>query len=136
MIRRKRRNCGRRNPVISSEPIKSDRPGTAQLHHSSPAMGTSPAPYGNGLEVAKEADSSDKLEEDGGREKLQRHRSDVAGQVWIPEIWGQEELMKDWVDCAAFDRSFVSSGIMSARDALVEECRRMNSGGLRIENRC
>lgn len=136
MIRRKRRNCGRRNPVISSIPIESDRPGMAQLHHSSPVMGTSPAPDGNGLEVAKEAVSSEKSEEDGGREKLQRHRSDVAGQVWIPEIWGQEELMKDWVDCTAFDRSLVPSGIRSARDALVEECRRVNSGSLRIENRC
>ncbi|KAI9127939.1 hypothetical protein K1719_000932 [Acacia pycnantha] len=28
---------------------------------------------------------------------------EVAGRVWIPEIWGQEELLKDWTDCSAFD---------------------------------
>lgn len=136
MIRRKRRNCGRRDAVISSEPTKSDRPNKVKLHHSCPVKGPCPASDGNGLEMAKEPVSSDKLEEVSGREKLQRHRSDVAGQVWIPEIWGQEELLKDWIDCSAFDRSLVPSGIMSARDALVEECRRANSGGLRIENRC
>ncbi|KAL6005257.1 hypothetical protein ACLOJK_005819 [Asimina triloba] len=64
--------------------------------------------------------------ENCGREKLQRHRSDVAGRVWIPDLWGQEELLKDWIDCAAFDSSLVPSGIMSAKEALVEECRRAN----------
>ncbi|OVA06011.1 hypothetical protein BVC80_1707g117 [Macleaya cordata] len=71
-----------------------------------------------------------------GREKLKRHRIEVAGRVWIPDLWGQEELLKDWIDCSAFDASLFPNGIMSARAALVEEGRRANSGGLRIENRC
>ncbi|TKY53089.1 hypothetical protein E2542_SST24612 [Spatholobus suberectus] len=74
--------------------------------------------------------------EDSGRERLKRHRVEVAGRVWIPEIWGQEELLKDWIDCAAFDATLVPSRIVMARAALVEEGRRATSGGLRIENRC
>lgn len=62
--------------------------------------------------------------EDSGREKLKRHRVEVAGNVWIPDIWGQEDLMKDWIDCSVFDASLVSSRIMSARAALVAQGRR------------
>ncbi|OMO68373.1 hypothetical protein COLO4_29740 [Corchorus olitorius] len=82
-----------------------------------------------------ENESSTEIVEDNGRERLKRHRIEVAGRVWIPEIWGQEELLKDWIDCSAFDASLVPNGIMSARAALVEEGRRANSGGFRIENR-
>ncbi|GFZ02492.1 hypothetical protein Acr_15g0011020 [Actinidia rufa] len=72
-----------------------------------------------------------------GRERLKRHRVEVAGGVWIPDMWGQEELLKDWIDCTAFDASLVKSNIMSARAALVQEGRlRASSSGLRIENRC
>ncbi|KAK8531267.1 hypothetical protein V6N13_010365 [Hibiscus sabdariffa] len=74
-------------------------------------------------------------EQDNGRERLKRHRIEMAkSRVWIPDIWGQEELLKDWVDCSAFDDCLVPSGIMSARAALVEDGRRATSGGLRIEN--
>lgn len=76
-----------------------------------------------------------------GRERLKRHRIEVAGRVWIPDIWGQEEVLKDWIDCSAFDASLVANRIMSARAALVEEGRRRRgpacvAGRLRIENRC
>ena len=77
-----------------------------------------------------------KEEEDSGRERLNRHRVEVAGRVWIPDIWGQEELLKDWIDCTAFDATLVPSRISTAREALVQECTRANSAGLRIENRC
>lgn len=80
--------------------------------------------------------SSEAMPEDSGRERLKRHRVEVAGRVWIPDIWGQEELLNDWIDCSAFDASLVPKGIMSARAALVEEGRRANSSGLRIVNRC
>ncbi|GFQ07806.1 hypothetical protein PHJA_002924600 [Phtheirospermum japonicum] len=73
---------------------------------------------------------------ESGRERLKRHRVDVAGRVWIPDMWGQEGLMKDWIDCAAFDASLVNSSIMSARDSLVEEGRRANSTRLRVQNGC
>lgn len=75
--------------------------------------------------------------EESGREKLKRHRVEVAGSVWIPEIWGQEDLLKDWIDCsAAFDATLVSSRIITARAALVQEGTRSNAEGFRIENRC
>ncbi|XP_062117588.1 protein BIC1-like [Humulus lupulus] len=74
--------------------------------------------------------------EDNGRERLKRHRIEMAGRVWIPDIWGQEDLLKDWIDCNAFDACLVPNGIMSARASLVEEGRRATSQGLRIENRC
>ncbi|CAK9151991.1 unnamed protein product [Ilex paraguariensis] len=78
--------------------------------------------------------STEAMAEDSGRERLKRHRMEVAGRVWIPEIWGQEELLKDWTDCTAFDASLMNNSIMSARAALVEGGR--NSRRLRIENRC
>ncbi|KAL9332091.1 hypothetical protein ACSQ67_001701 [Phaseolus vulgaris] len=86
--------------------------------------------------VAKESSVAEALEEDSGRERLKRHRVEVAGRVWIPDMWGQEELLKDWIDCSAFDAPLVPSRIATAREALVEECTRANAAGLRIENRC
>ncbi|KAL3628288.1 hypothetical protein CASFOL_027334 [Castilleja foliolosa] len=80
--------------------------------------------------------ASPEKEVDDGRERLKRHRVDVAGRVWIPDMWGQEGLLKDWIDCAAFDASLVNSRIMSARDALVEEARRANSTRLSVHNGC
>ncbi|MCD7461332.1 hypothetical protein HAX54_045902 [Datura stramonium] len=76
--------------------------------------------------------------EENGRERLKRHRVEVAGRVWIPEIWGQEELLKDWIDCSAFDAKLMNNNnIMSAKAALVEETRRSNSTcRLTIENSC
>ena len=73
-------------------------------------------------DAGKEESSSE--EEENGRERLKRHRIEVAGRVWIPEIWGQEDLLKDWIDCNAFDACLVPNGIMSARASLVEEGRR------------
>ncbi|KAI5664755.1 hypothetical protein M9H77_24078 [Catharanthus roseus] len=74
--------------------------------------------------------------EESGRERLKRHRVEVAGQVWIPDMWGQEELLKDWIDCSAFDASLMNSNIMLARAALVRETTTPASGRLRIENSC
>ncbi|TKY61990.1 hypothetical protein E2542_SST11844 [Spatholobus suberectus] len=87
-------------------------------------------------DVAKESSAPEALAEDSGRERLKRHRVEVAGRVWIPDIWGQEDLLKDWIDCTAFDAPLVPSRISTAREALVEECTRANAAGLRIENRC
>lgn len=78
----------------------------------------------------------DALQNDCGGERLKRHRIEVAGRVWIPDIWGQEELLKDWIDCSAFEANLAPNGIMSARAALIEEGTRPNSGGLSIQNRC
>uniref|UniRef100_A0A0A0LAW6 Protein BIC1 n=2 Tax=Cucumis sativus TaxID=3659 RepID=A0A0A0LAW6_CUCSA len=91
------------------------------------------------MEVAatvSEKKEEEEEEEEGGRERLKRHRREMAGRVWIPDIWGQEELLKDWIDCSAFDACLFPTGIGSARAALVEERRRANNGGLTLENRC
>lgn len=57
----------------------------------------------------------------GGRERLKKLRLEVAGQVRIPDAWGEEGRLKDWADCSAFGRSFVPVGVVSARKALIEE---------------
>ncbi|XP_020553727.1 protein BIC1-like [Sesamum indicum] len=69
-----------------------------------------------------------------GRERLQRHRIEVAGRVWIPDMWGQEAFLKDWIDCGAFDASLVNSSVMSARAALVEQGRTLNSATPTVAN--
>ncbi|CAD6261015.1 unnamed protein product [Miscanthus lutarioriparius] len=56
------------------------------------------------------------------RERLKRHRREMAGRVWVPEMWGQEKLLKDWVDCAVFDRPMVPTGLLTARRALIADC--------------
>lgn len=73
----------------------------------------------------------------GPRERLKRHRTQVAGQVWIPDMWGQEDLLKDWIDCTAFDSCLVNhQDITSARASLVADGRRASSGRLRVQNSC
>ncbi|CAF1855119.1 hypothetical protein YC2023_052900 [Brassica napus] len=71
-----------------------------------------------------------------GRDKLKQHRREMAGRVWIPERWGQEDLLKDWIDCSKFDTCLVPNGISSARSALVEEARRAASASGGLHNRC
>lgn len=119
------RNC---SPSSSSRPT----PGQSNSEENALMQALPSAAVG----VGKDPSTSEVLPEDSGRERLKRHRCEVAGRVWIPDMWGQEELLKDWIDCAAFDSSLVPTGIMSARAALVEEGRRSNSSRLRIENRC
>lgn len=97
-----------------------------------------------GLQASAQLDATEEqpskeflaVSEDSGREKLKKHRVEVAGRVWIPDIWGQEEFLKDWVDCTTFDDSLFPNGILSARSALVEEGRRRTSRRLRVQNRC
>jgi len=67
--------------------------------------------------------------EESARERLKRHRTEMAGRVRIPDMWGQERLLKDWVDCAVFDRPLAATtGLLTARDALVAECAAARSG--------
>ncbi|KAI5425487.1 hypothetical protein KIW84_031334 [Lathyrus oleraceus] len=87
---------------------------------------------------AKELTTVDEeeVEEVSERERLKRHRVEVAGRVWIPEIWGQEELLKDWIDCTAFDAPLIPSKITMARAALVQQgTARANAAPLSIDNR-
>jgi hypothetical protein len=52
------------------------------------------------LMLAAAAEAMLPAEDAGVRERLKRHSVEVAGRVWIPDIWGQEELLKDWIDCS------------------------------------
>jgi hypothetical protein len=54
----------------------------------------------------------------------------------IPDTWGQENLLKDWIDCSTFDELLAPKEISSAREALVAEERRKRSPRLSIASRC
>ncbi|ESW22063.1 hypothetical protein PHAVU_005G123800 [Phaseolus vulgaris] len=58
--------------------------------------------------------------EETGREKLKRLREEVMMEkISIPEDWGQEQKLKDWIDYTVFDAFLAPhSLIVSARDAL------------------
>jgi|UniRef100_A0A804REU1 hypothetical protein len=86
--------------------------------------GEAPAPEEHGdekdLQVAEPKAAAD--DQESTRDRLKRHRREMAGRVWVPETWGQEKLLKDWVDCAVFDRPMVPMGLLTARRALIAEC--------------
>ncbi|KAK7261204.1 hypothetical protein RIF29_27509 [Crotalaria pallida] len=83
-------------------------------------------------ENGKVDQSGAKLEETG-RERLKRHREEVMRNVNIPENWGQENLMKDWMDYSTFDGLFAPHRmIITARDALIEDVRKARSQRLRV----
>ncbi|CAA7047207.1 unnamed protein product [Microthlaspi erraticum] len=77
-----------------------------------------------------------------GRERLKRHREEVAGNVPIPESWGKEGLLMGWMDFSTFDAAFTSSQIVSARAALMADAsddvgaRGSRSQRLRVESSC
>ncbi|KAL2239327.1 UNVERIFIED_CONTAM: Protein BIC1 [Sesamum indicum] len=63
-----------------------------------------------------------------GREKLMRYWKEVnnggASTIVVPERWGQEDLLKDWIDCSSFDALLAPKGVGLARENLVAEARR------------
>ncbi|KFK33881.1 hypothetical protein AALP_AA5G072300 [Arabis alpina] len=75
-----------------------------------------------------------------GRERLKRHREEVAGKVPIPESWGKEGLLMGWMDFSAFDAAFTSNQIVSARAALMadagDDAGARGSQRLRVETSC
>ncbi|GLT63872.1 hypothetical protein SLA2020_364040 [Shorea laevis] len=87
----------------------------------------------------KEAAEALQLRE-SGRERLKRHREEVAGRVPIPDKWGKEELLKDWIDYSSFDALLAPKGLELAREALMAEGRRMGPyhqrQRLRIQSMC
>ncbi|KAL5215206.1 hypothetical protein ABZP36_004358 [Zizania latifolia] len=96
-------------------------------------------------EQEQEASAEDDDGQESPRERLKRHRREMAGRVWVPDMWGQEKLLKDWVDCGVFDRPLVPPDLLTARRALVAECcvRRPDrtspppgSSPLRVQNGC
>lgn len=70
----------------------------------------------------------DGVEEITGRERLKRLREEVTMEkVNIPENWGQEPKLKDWMDYTMFDAFFPHSLIVTARDALIANAREAKS---------
>lgn len=70
----------------------------------------------------------DGVEEITGRERLKRLREEVTMEkVNIPENWGQEPKLKDWMDYTMFDAFFPHTLIVTARDALIANAREAKS---------
>ncbi|KAL2331925.1 hypothetical protein Fmac_019506 [Flemingia macrophylla] len=89
--------------------------------------------------IAEENDDKGKEKdacvEETGRERLKRLREEVTlEKVNIPEKWGQEQMLNDWMDITMFDAFFAPphSLIVTARDALIANARKAKSPRLRI----
>ncbi|XP_014497556.1 protein BIC1 [Vigna radiata var. radiata] len=89
-------------------------------------------------EIIKNSTQDDKLKEvrveETGREKLKRLREEVMmmEKVNIPEDWGQEQKLNDWVDYTMFNAFLAPhSLIVSARDALIANACKPKSPRLR-----
>ncbi|OEL38171.1 hypothetical protein BAE44_0000812 [Dichanthelium oligosanthes] len=145
---------GSQPPILQEEQRDDAAPDAAHLEVAVPAAEVSaseePAEKQKPL-VAKEVvepEAAAAVDQESTRERLKRHRREMAGRVWVPELWGQEKLLKDWVDCAVFDRPMVPAGLLTARRALIAECctrrpdRRTSpassagSSPLRVHNGC
>lgn len=63
-----------------------------------------------------------------GREKLKRHWTKVGGRVFVPEKWGQEGNLREWMDYSSFDTLLAPKGLNSAREALISQGKRARSG--------
>jgi hypothetical protein len=123
-----------RIPPFSSESNKtSTRPENPNHIHYIAVHGSSLAPVEHNID-SSEPEAA--LQKESGRERLKRHREEVAGRVLIPDTWGQEELLKDWIDYSSFDALLAPKGIMSARESLISEGGQGSSRRLRIEGRC
>ncbi|KAK4369478.1 hypothetical protein RND71_013270 [Anisodus tanguticus] len=68
----------------------------------------------------------EKLEE--GPLKLKRHWREVGGRVFVPERWGHEGSLREWVDYSSFDKILAPKGLKSAREALMSQGKRARSG--------
>lgn len=125
-----RKHSSRRVHSLSGK-INTPTRKTTQEHQMSQAQDfiVSPRQHALGGHVANEKEKP--VHEYNGRDRLKRHREEVAGKVMIPEMWGQESLLKDWIDYSSFDKLLAPSGLASAREALVASSQR-----LRIESRC
>ncbi|XP_010535696.1 PREDICTED: uncharacterized protein LOC104810919 [Tarenaya hassleriana] len=97
-------------------------------------------------EKPNKEESSDQETALSGRERLKRHREEIAGKVSIPEKWGKEGLLKNWMDFSVFDSAFTSNQVFSARASLMADSTAAGAAGaagrgvsrqrLRIESSC
>ncbi|MCO5585678.1 hypothetical protein L7F22_054752 [Adiantum nelumboides] len=58
-----------------------------------------------------------------GRQRLQLHCLQVSGKVTIPDKWGCEQQLQEWVSYGIVEDALRPAGLMSARTALVSECQ-------------
>lgn len=59
-----------------------------------------------------------------GLPRLQVYRSAMAGKVIIPDTWGWEQYLQDWVSYGEVEDALRPAGLISARNALVSESQR------------
>ncbi|KAH7421318.1 hypothetical protein KP509_13G050600 [Ceratopteris richardii] len=59
-----------------------------------------------------------------GRKRLQLHRLQVSGKVVIPESWGREKFLQEWVAFGAVEDALRPAGLMAARAELMSTCQR------------
>ncbi|KAF3627070.1 hypothetical protein FXO37_30057 [Capsicum annuum] len=59
---------------------------------------------------------------------LKRHWREVEGRVYVPESWGHEGSLREWMDCSSFDTILAPKGIELARKALMSQGKRARSG--------
>ncbi|XP_019164120.1 PREDICTED: uncharacterized protein LOC109160279 isoform X2 [Ipomoea nil] len=53
---------------------------------------------------------------------------EVAGRVLVPpEKWGQEGLLREWMDYSSFDACLAPKGLLSAREDLISQAKRVCS---------
>ncbi|KAK4709170.1 hypothetical protein R3W88_030095 [Solanum pinnatisectum] len=62
-----------------------------------------------------------------GREKLKRHWREVGGRVCVPDRWGHEGSLREWMDCSSFDNILAPKGLKSARETLMSQGKRARS---------
>ncbi|CAK7329113.1 unnamed protein product [Dovyalis caffra] len=142
-----------RSLAFSSQPKSPSRPENSEIMNKAQTCSSSmseqhqrlpPCPRLENVssEVKEQAEALKLLHRESssstGRERLKRHREEVSGKVMIPEIWGQEKLLTDWIDYSPFDNLLAPNGITSAREALIAEGRRACSSAashqrLRVE---
>ncbi|KAH7404699.1 hypothetical protein KP509_15G039100 [Ceratopteris richardii] len=87
------------------------------------------APSFAGVDDVEEVDGKDKAIENSprlacGRQRLQEYRMQMSGKVVIPDSWGREEQLQDWVTYGIVEDALRPAGLMAARAALVNECQR------------
>ncbi|KAH0712884.1 hypothetical protein KY290_008432 [Solanum tuberosum] len=70
-----------------------------------------------------------------GREKLKRHWREVGGRVCVPDRWGHEGSLREWMDCSSFDNNLAPKGLKSAREALMSQGKRACSTSRMLEIR-
>ncbi|MED6169210.1 hypothetical protein PIB30_019321 [Stylosanthes scabra] len=118
------------NTTITRNPTNSQ-----QVIHPPPRAATRASRSPNGYVEEEDEDEEERdtassmgISEETGRERLKRHREEVKGRVKIPEDWGQEKMMKEWIDYTTFDALFAPhTVIVAARDALIADGRKTTS---------